>query len=94
MQKTLTNGEEIVDIVDDKDQVRDRLNKLRQERDKLNVLWASKDRLLTERLEFQLFMRLADQLDNWIRKQEAFLSSNNLGIYTILRVVNCYLIIK
>lgn len=80
MQRTLENGQELVRIIaDEREQVEERLHKLRAERDKIEQLLAQKTRLLTERLDFQYFMRLADQLDNWIRKQEAFLSSNNFG---------------
>lgn len=79
LSKTLLNGQELIPVVDDKDLVKDRLYRLETERDRLGSLWIQKDRLLTERLKYQIFMRDADQMEAWLKKQEAFLTATNLG---------------
>jgi hypothetical protein len=79
LSKTLLNGQELIPVVDDKDLVKDRLYRLETERDRLGSLWIQKDRLLTERLKYQIFMRDADQMEAWLKKQEAFLAATNLG---------------
>lgn len=65
--------------MNEEDLVRDRLSRLKAERAKLSTLWTYKEKQLTERLKYQLFMRDAEQIENWIRKQEVFLNAANTG---------------
>ena len=49
------------------------------ERQRLGAMWQSKQEFFYQCLEFQLFMRDAEQADTWITKQESFLANDNLG---------------
>ena len=62
-----------------KEVIREKLEQLESEHSRLTQLWQSKQDFFSQCLEFQLFMRDAEQADTWITKQESFLSNDNLG---------------
>lgn len=80
LSKTLQTGGELnaanrehQDLIDDK------LRQLDSERQRLGQLWQQKQDFFTQCLEYQLFMRDAEQADTWISKQASFLANDNLG---------------
>lgn len=86
LNKTLKSGRELLtglspDTADSlpADLVSDKLTQLESERQRLGQLWRQKHQFLVQCLEFQLFMRDAEQADNWLGKQESFLANESLG---------------
>lgn len=83
LSKTIKSGRDLLEELSsetaERDFIAEKLAQLESERDRLGKLWRTKNDFLTQCLEFQLFMRDAEQADNWITKQESFLSNQNLG---------------
>nr|WAW84869.1 spectrin alpha chain [Halisarca dujardinii] len=61
------------------DEVKDKLINLVSEKSQLLRLWEDRKVEFDQCMDLQLFMRDADQLDAWMSKQEAFLSSEEVG---------------
>jgi hypothetical protein len=59
--------------------VGEKLAQLEAERERLGAKWTEKQAFFLQSLEFQLFMRDAEQADTWITKQESFLANDSLG---------------
>ena len=59
--------------------ITEKTHQLEAERERLGAMWQSKQEFFYQCLEFQLFMRDAEQADTWITKQESFLANDNLG---------------
>jgi spectrin alpha len=66
-------------LVESKKLVEEKLTLLKEERERLRSKWDEKQAYFLQSLEFQLFMRDAEQADSWITKQESFLANDNLG---------------
>lgn len=86
LNKTLRSGRELLESLAPEsadslpaDLVADKLTQLESERQRLGQLWRQKHQLLMQSLEFQLFVRDAEQADNWLGKQESFLANESLG---------------
>lgn len=60
-------------------EIDEKLSELSDERARLESLCQQKHDVYKQWLEFQLFMRDAEQADAWITKQEAFLANEQLG---------------
>ena len=79
--KTLRTGQELnepsrgehQEIIDEK------RRQLESERARLGSLWQTKQDFFSQCLEYQLFMRDAEQADTWISKQQSFLTNDSLG---------------
>ena len=81
LAKTVRGGRELNEHTDQATQelVTDKLTQLESERTRLGEKWVQKQQFFLQCLEFQLFMRDAEQADTWISKQESFLANDNLG---------------
>jgi spectrin alpha len=86
LNKTLKSGRDLLTSLSPQtaeglpaDLVADKLTQLENERQRLGELWRQKHQFLMQCLEFQLFMRDAEQADNWLTKQESFLANESLG---------------
>ncbi|CAF0847409.1 unnamed protein product [Brachionus calyciflorus] len=74
LNKTVRNGQDISN-----EEIEEKLAHLSAERQRLENLWQEKQTMYRQSLEFQLFMRDAEQADTWITKQESFLHNEQLG---------------
>jgi len=79
LTKTVKNGHELLIHHEDKQLINEKLTQLESERQRLGQMWSEKQQFFMQCLEFQLFMRDAEQADTWITKQESFLANDNLG---------------
>lgn len=83
LNKTLKNGHDFANESttekENRDFINERISHLESERQRLGAMWQSKQEFFYQCLEFQLFMRDAEQADTWITKQESFLANDNLG---------------
>jgi spectrin alpha len=90
LSKTLKNGQELLvlsqeaadsqsTLVENRQTISERLEHLRSERERLREVWQTKQAFFLQSLDFQLFMRDAEQADTWITKQESFLANDSLG---------------
>ncbi len=79
LAKTLRTGEELKSTSSDQQIVDEKLRQLESERARLGSLWQQKQEFFGQCLEYQLFMRDAEQADTWISKQQSFLTNDNLG---------------
>ena len=74
LNKTMRTAQEI-----DGAEIEEKMDQLRAERERLEALCVEKQTVYKQWLEFQLFMRDAEQADVWITKQESFLANEQLG---------------
>lgn len=90
LSKAIKNGQELLvlstqvtdehsTLIENKTVITERLSLLQTERERLGQVWSSKQQFYSQCLDFQLFMRDAEQADTWITKQESFLANDNLG---------------
>ena len=87
LTKTLRNGQDLAEDAngestltkENRDLIREKIEQLQSERNRLGAMWQTKQEFFLQCLEFQLFMRDAEQADTWITKQESFLANDNLG---------------
>lgn len=87
LSKTVKSGSELLiqseesesSLVESKTLIQEKLSLLQEERERLGMKWTEKHAYFLQSLEFQLFMRDAEQADSWITKQESFLANDNLG---------------
>ncbi len=66
-------------LVENRSVISERLEHLKSERERLGQMWQRKHQFFSECLDFQLFMRDAEQADTWISKQASFLSNEHVG---------------
>ncbi|RNA32314.1 spectrin alpha non-erythrocytic 1 [Brachionus plicatilis] len=74
LRKAVLNGSDIND-----QQIDAKISQLKDERDRLELVWQQKQDLYKQALEYQLFVRDAEQADAWLAKQESFLANEQLG---------------
>lgn len=86
LTKTIISGNELLVQTDEsstlaehKILIQEKLSQLQTERERLRQKWSEKQAFFFQSLEFQLFMRDAEQADTWITKQESFLANDSLG---------------
>ncbi|KAF7492961.1 Spectrin alpha chain [Sarcoptes scabiei] len=60
-------------------EIEEKLKKLNEEKLALVVLWEERRILYEQCMDFQLFLRDAEQVDQWMNKQEIFLENVDLG---------------
>lgn len=87
LSKTVKSGHELLiqieesgsSLAESRSVISERLEQLESERERLGIKWTEKQAFFLQSLEFQLFMRDAEQADTWITKQESFLANDSLG---------------
>ncbi|KAL7672463.1 hypothetical protein ACOME3_007347 [Neoechinorhynchus agilis] len=63
----------------ERDRVKESMTKLKKQRTLLQDLWEKKCLQLTEVMNFQLFLRDAEQAESWILKQQVYLLDGDVG---------------
>ena len=72
-------GDSLVSQNISKDYVNELVSILFKEKEQLDSLWASKKTLYEQCMDLQLFLRDTEQVQNWMNKQDAFLSNTDIG---------------
>lgn len=81
LNKTVKSGSELLEqgSTETSALISEKVTQLKEERERLGQKWTEKQAFFLQSLEFQLFMRDAEQADTWITKQESFLANDSLG---------------